>query len=93
MRAIADSPAAGCCRVVSPPEDRLSLPMVESAFVRYIVEASRRVLALCCREGWSALAYKVPHSSTDWPSQGDTGRPRCNIKAAIFAANQLAFIR
>jgi len=33
--------------------------MADPAFVRYISEAARRVVALCCREGWAALASKV----------------------------------
>ena len=33
--------------------------MTEPAYHRYITAAARRVLALCCREGWPALATKV----------------------------------
>lgn len=33
--------------------------MCNTAYLEYITCAARRVAALCCREGWPALAAKV----------------------------------
>lgn len=54
----------GCCRMtMGRIQEEMEEGMAGSLYLRYITEAARRVLAICCREGCPSLAHKVSHSS------------------------------